>query len=139
MKKYLHIPIALLLIAVGIWGCTLHRSRPLITCFPTDDWTAVSAVQMLPGEGEEIRLAITPEQLKEAVDDVSVRPRTDFSGWTCPTVFLHLAAEDTVLSVEIGEDGCVTIAALQDPEGTRTCWRAGDGALYESLLAYLQN
>lgn len=138
MKKYLHIPIAILLIAVGVWGCTLHRSRPLITCFPTDDWTAVSGSHMLPGEGSDGELTITPEELKEAIASVSVRPRSEFSGWSCETVFMHLAAEGKTLSAEIGADGCITIAQLSDLEGTRTYWRAEDGALYESLLDFCQ-
>lgn len=139
MRKYLHIPIALLLIAIGIWGCTLHRSRPLITCFPTDDWTAVSGSYMQPGESKSVSLSITPEELKAAMDNVCVRPRSEFSGWTCEKIFLHLAAEGMTLSVEIGADGCVTIAQLSDLEGTRTHWCAEDAALYENLLTYLEN
>lgn len=136
MKKYLHIPLALLLIVLGIWGCTMNRPRPLISCFPSDDWTAVSAERILPGEGSAGALDITPEQLKEAMAGISVRPRSSFHSWIYDTVFLHIQAQDTTLSLKIGENGDITIAQLPDEEDTRTCWRAEDGSLYEALLAF---
>lgn len=133
MKKYLHIPIALLLIFLGIWGCTLHRSRPLLACFPTDDWTAVSGTQR-----PDTSVIITPDQLKEAVDGVSVRPCRKFSLWDCETVFLQIQAEDRTVCAEIGANGGISIWELGDPEGARTCWRAEDAVLYETLLDFCQ-
>lgn len=138
MKKYLHIPIAILLIAIGIWGCTLNRPRPLLACFPTDDWTAVSGSHMMPGGDSDDVLDIDPEELKELMHTVDVRPRSSFGRWTCETVSLHLAAEETTLSVEIGQDGCITIAEPDNPEKTRTFWRAENADLYQTLLDFCQ-
>lgn len=134
MKKHLHTLAALFLIALGIWGCTLHRSRPLRTCFPTDDWTAVSGAHLLPGEGADGELDITPEALKEAVDNVSVRPRSAFPGWDCETVSLRIEAEGHTISAEVGENGTITIAEYPDPEGSRSYWQITAGTLYQPLL-----
>lgn len=138
MKKYLHIPIALLLIAIGIWGCTLNRPRPLLTCFPRSDWQNIQGDHHLPGQGPDGALKITPEELKAAMDGIDVRPLSHFSGWTCETVLMHISTGETTLSVEIGENGDITIAELNDLEGTRTCWRAENAALYEVLLTFCQ-
>lgn len=135
MKKYLHIPIAIALILVGIWGCTLNRPRPLLTCFPTDDWTTA---HMVPDEGTDGTLAIAPEALKEAMDVIDVRPRSHFSGWSCETIFLHIQAESTAFSVEIGENGDISIAELSNPDGSATYWSAEDAVLYEALQDFCQ-
>lgn len=135
MKKYLHIPIAILLIAIGIWGCSTRRARPILTCFPSAEFTSVSASRVFPGEGFGTDLAVTPEQLFEAMDGATVRPRSSFMGWTSETIFMHVFAGGEGFYVEIGEDGNIIIAELSNLDESKTYWRAVDSELYDTLLS----
>lgn len=59
MKNSLRITLAVVLIALGLWGYSRNMPRPLTDCFPEGEWDSVwiSDFVSVPGEaGEPIAL-----------------------------------------------------------------------------------
>lgn len=136
MKNSIRITLAVVLFLLGLWGYNARRPRALTDCFPEGTWESVSVADFVPEPGEAgdvFDLAMTPEEVREAMAGVTVFHRGKFNGWGCANLTLRIRIGEKTMTAEIGEDGCVAIADLLDLSGSRTYWCAKDGRLYEAL------
>lgn len=125
MKKYLYIPLALLLIGLGIWGCTVNRTRTLASCLPEGQWSSISC--------QELTLNVSASELQEMMDDTVVTHRSDIQGFGDGCLTLLIRADGDAYLVELGENGSITVADARQPEKTRTYWHNAGATLYTKL------
>lgn len=125
MKKYFHIPLALALILLGIWGCSHNRVRSLANCLPKGEWVSVAC--------REQDLDMTPAELQELMADTIVSHRTRLSGFGRGRLTLAIEAGNGAYLVEIGEDGMISIADYNRLDKPRTFWYDAGGSLYRTL------
>lgn len=133
MKKYLNIIVAAALIVLGVLEYGSNRPRPLSECFPEGAWenASVTVFAPVPGEEEEsLDLAVTPEKMKKAMEEITVFRQSAKKGWNCGYLAVRIFIDGEPVAAEIGEDGSV---AVEKDRGGWTFWRAADGTLYQYL------
>lgn len=125
MKKYIHIPIALLLIAIGIWGCTVTRTRTLASCLPEGPWASVSC--------QEQNLSIGPDRLHKLMADTVVTHIPEFQDFGDGILTLLIRTDGAAYLVEMGDNGNIALSDCRQPEKTRTFWHDAEASLYTRL------
>lgn len=125
MKKYLYIPLALVLIGLGIWGCTVTRTRTLGSCLPEEAWSSVSC--------RELVLDLSAQEIQALMDDTVVSHRRECPDLDQGRLTLLIQAGGKTYLMELGEDGCIALADDSQPEKNRTCWHNAGATLYTRL------
>lgn len=84
--------------------------------------------------------AISGEGFLNILRDARVVKGTRTRAGADEGLILHLFDEGVSYSVEVGQDGSVTVARTDDLESTRTFWKDRDGDLFDKLYdCYLKN
>lgn len=125
MKKYLHIPLAIALILLGIWGCFVNCPRILTDCLPEGQWDSVVC--------REQTLSLTTETVKSIMEDTVVSHLAKSKGPDDSDLTLLVKINGTTHLMELDSDGGIAIAELSNLEKTRTCWQDTGGKLFEKL------
>lgn len=123
MKNYLHIPLAIALIVLGIWGCIANRPVLMSDRFPEEEWTSVTC------NGTQL----DPEEVKAMMEDTVLIHRTAFTGFSGAPLRLLIQSGTTTYLAELGEDGSIVLGRLDDLDKTKTFWLDADSSLYQKL------
>lgn len=128
MKKKVIITVfVILLVALISWGRV-----PILEALPEGSWTELDSVVWYIPEGD---VAIAPEELKEALDGVSVWRYIDYyEESTAPAYLFTIQIDNSRWFLQVSKSGCITVKPLENADNVEDRFFIDDGSLYRLLV-----
>lgn len=123
MKHDWHIPLAIGLILLGIWGCFVNSPRFLSDCLPEGQWESVTCREQV----------LSTQEIQALMEGTVVSHRAAWQDFDEPYLPLLIQIDGATHLVELSGDGRIAVADPSHPEKTRTFWQDAGGELYQTL------